>query len=124
MVTGSWSATAAPTSTSAPDPTEYGDGTGWGGAVGWLLFAGVVTSVPLLLFAAAARRLRLIELGLMQYIAPILQFALGVFWFHEDMPPERWVGFTLVWVALVVFTVEALHHRRRQLRLVAESSAV
>lgn len=91
-----------------------------------LLFTttGVVTAIPLLLFGAAATRVSLVALGLLQYLAPIIQFALGVFLFEEDMPPERWVGFTLVWVALVVFTVEALHHRQRQLRLVAEASAI
>ena len=65
----------------------------------------------------------MVTLGLLQYLAPILQFALGVSWFHEDMPAGRWVGFALVWLALVVFTVEALNHRRRQLRLTAEASA-
>ena len=58
-----------------------------------------------------------------QYLAPIIQFALGVLLFHEPMPTGRWIGFSLVWLALVIFTVEALGHRRRQLRLVAEASA-
>lgn len=71
-----------------------------------LLSAGVVTAVPLLLFAAAARRLPLTVLGLTQYIAPILQFLIGVFFFKEDMPAARWLGFSLVWVALVVLTVD------------------
>ena len=62
-------------------------------------------------------------LGLLQYLAPVLQFALGVLWFHEDMPTGRWVGFALVWVALVIFTVEAVNHRRRQLRLTVEAMA-
>ncbi|MDX6372274.1 MAG: chloramphenicol-sensitive protein RarD, partial [Nocardioidaceae bacterium] len=62
--------------------------------------------------------------GLLQYLAPIIQFALGVLYFHEDMPPGRWVGFVLVWVALVMFTYEANNHRRRQLRLTALASAV
>lgn len=84
---------------------------------------GIVTAVPLMLFGAAAIRVPMVTLGLLQYLAPIIQFALGVALFHEDMPAGRWIGFTLVWVALVVFTVEALNHRRRQLRLVAEASA-
>jgi chloramphenicol-sensitive protein RarD len=90
-----------------------------------LLFTttGIVTAIPLLLFGAAAIRVSMVSLGLLQYLAPIIQFALGVFLFHEDMPPGRWVGFGLVWVALAVFTVEALNHRRRQLRLVAQASA-
>ncbi|PUA83096.1 EamA family transporter RarD [Nocardioides currus] len=90
-----------------------------------LLFTttGIVTAIPLMLFGAAAIRVPLVALGLLQYLAPIIQFALGVLVFHEDMPSGRWVGFGLVWVALVVFTVETINHRRRQLRLVTEASA-
>lgn len=75
--------------------------------------AGVVTAVPLLLFAAAARRLPLTVMGFIQYLAPLLQFAFGVAVMGEPMPPERWLGFALVWLALVVLTVDALRHRRR-----------
>lgn len=91
-----------------------------------LLFttAGLITTVPLLCFGAAAIRLPMVTLGLLQYLAPIFQFALGVFLFHEAMPPGRWIGFALVWIALVVFTTEAINHRRRQLRLVAEAAAM
>ena len=71
-----------------------------------LLAAGVVTAVPLLFFAAAARRLPLTYMGLIQYFAPILQFLVGVFVLLEPMPPERWVGFALVWVALVLLTTD------------------
>lgn len=85
--------------------------------------AGIVTAVPLMLFGAAANRVPMVTLGLLQYLAPIIQFILGVALFREDMPAGRWIGFALVWLALVVFTVEALNHRRRQLRLVAEASA-
>jgi chloramphenicol-sensitive protein RarD len=87
-----------------------------------LLFAstGVVTAVPLICFGGAAIRVSMVTLGLLQYLAPILQFALGVLYFHEDMPAGRWAGFLLVWVALVIFTVESLRHRRRTLRLTAE----
>jgi len=84
-----------------------------------LCSAGIVTAIPLICFSAAATRVSMVTLGLLQYLAPILQFALGVFYFHEDMPTGRWVGFVLVWVALVIFTVEANSHRRRQLRLTA-----
>ncbi|MBF4162514.1 EamA family transporter RarD [Nocardioides acrostichi] len=83
------------------------------------LTTGVVTAIPLLLFGAATTRVPLSTLGLLQYLAPILQFALGVLWFGEHMPLARWIGFVLVWIALVVFTVEALGHRRRHLRLTA-----
>jgi chloramphenicol-sensitive protein RarD len=63
-------------------------------------------------------------LGLLQYLAPTLQFALGVFVFHEPMPLPRLLGYVLVWAALAVFTVEAVQHRRRQLRLTAEAAAL
>ena len=109
---------------------------GWLGAAGGssfgqhglghaLLFltTGIVTAVPLICFGAAAVRVSMVSLGLLQYLAPILQFGLGVFWFHEDMPTGRWAGFLLVWVALALFTVEAVNHRRRQLVLAAEAAA-
>lgn len=87
-----------------------------------LMSAGIVTAIPLICFGAAATRVSMVTLGLLQYLAPILQFGLGVLWFHEDMPAGRWAGFVLVWVALVLFTVEAVNHRRRQLRLTAVAS--
>ena len=89
-----------------------------------LLFmsAGVVTAVPLLCFGAAATRIPMVTLGLLQYLTPVLQFACGVLIFGEQMPPARWAGFALVWLALAVFTVEALRHRRRQLRLAVDAS--
>jgi chloramphenicol-sensitive protein RarD len=71
-----------------------------------LLSAGVVTAVPLLFFAAAARRLPLTLVGLTQYLAPLLQFILGVAVLGEDMPVERWIGFALVWLALIVLTID------------------
>ena len=67
---------------------------------------GVVTAVPLLLFAAAARRLTLVAIGLTQFLAPVLQFVFGVFVLGEAMTLGRWVGFALVWVALIVLTVD------------------
>jgi chloramphenicol-sensitive protein RarD len=66
----------------------------------------------------------MVTLGLLQYLAPILQFLLGVLWFHEAMSTGRWIGFALVWVALAIFTVESVRHRRRQLRLATETVAV
>ena len=89
-----------------------------------LMSAGLVTAVPLLCFGAAAIRVPMVTLGLLQYLAPILQFLLGVLWFHEAMSTGRWIGFALVWVALAIFTVESVRHRRRQLRLAAEAVAV
>lgn len=78
-----------------------------------LMTAGIATTVPLLLFGAAAIRLPLVVLGVLQYLAPVIQFLLGVTYFGEQMPPERWAGFALVWLALVVFTVDVVRHSRR-----------
>ena len=85
---------------------------------------GLITAVPLMLFGAAAIRVSMVSLGLLQYLAPTIQFALGLLVFDEEMPASRWIGFGLVWLALVIFTVEALNHRHRQLRLMAHASAV
>ncbi len=71
-----------------------------------LLSAGVVTALPLLAFAAAARRLPLVYMGLIQYLTPVLQFVFGAFVLHEAMPTERWLGFGLVWVALIVLSID------------------
>lgn len=73
-----------------------------------LVASGVATAVPLLLFAGAANRIPLTGLGITQYLAPTLQFALGVLLFHEAMPAARLAGFGLVWCALVIFTWDAL----------------
>ncbi|GAA3763958.1 EamA family transporter RarD [Microbacterium kribbense] len=78
-----------------------------------LLMAGVVTAVPLLLFAAATRRAPLSLVGLLQFLNPILQFVIGAAILHEDMPLERWIGFALVWVALIVLTIDSLIAVRR-----------
>lgn len=84
------------------------------GHVALLVLTGPVTAVPLLLFGAAARRIPLTTLGTLQYLAPTLQFLLGVVVYGEVMPAERWVGFGLVWVALVVFTVDLVRSRPRR----------
>jgi chloramphenicol-sensitive protein RarD len=84
---------------------------------------GIVTAIPLICFGAAATRVSMVSLGLLQYLAPILQFGLGVLVFREDMPTGRWVGFGLVWIALCLFTFELVNHRRRQLQLTVESSS-
>ncbi|UAJ78703.1 EamA family transporter RarD [Leifsonia sp. ZF2019] len=70
--------------------------------------AGVVTAVPLLFFAAASRRLPLVYMGFVQYITPLIQFLVGVFVLHEAMPPERWLGFGIVWLALVVLSADMI----------------
>jgi chloramphenicol-sensitive protein RarD len=71
-----------------------------------LVLSGVITAVPLLLFASASRRLPLVTMGLVQFLAPVLQFIVGVGIQHEAMPPERWIGFGLVWIALVVLVAD------------------
>ncbi|MGK3954280.1 EamA family transporter RarD [Microbacterium sp. I2] len=85
---------------------------GWGHAV-LLSLAGVITAVPLLFFAAGARRVSLTVIGLLQFVAPILQFIIGAWVLGEPMPVERWIGFALVWVALTVLTVDSVVHARR-----------
>ncbi|WP_374230821.1 EamA family transporter RarD [Humibacter sp. RRB41] len=75
---------------------------------------GIITAVPLLLFAAASRRLPLVVMGFIQYFAPVLQFLVGVVLLHEQMPLERWFGFALVWVALIVLTVDMVVAVRRE----------
>ena len=74
--------------------------------LGWLLLAGPFTAIPLLLFAAGARRIPLATLGILQYISPSLQFALGVWVFHEAFEPARLAGFVLIWAALCVYSLE------------------
>lgn len=78
-----------------------------------LAATGLVTAIPLILFGAAAIRVPLSTLGLLQYLAPVFQFVLGILYFHEAMPPERWAGFGLVWLALTLLTWDALRTSRR-----------
>lgn len=86
---------------------------GWGN-VALLVGTGVVTAIPLLLFGAAATRLSLTTIGLLQYLGPALQFILGLVVFGEEMTGPRWIGFVLVWSALVLFTTDAVQNRRRR----------
>jgi len=79
-----------------------------------LLLAGAITAIPLLFFSAGARRTSLTVVGILQFIAPIMQFLTGVLILHEPMPFERWIGFGLVWVAIAVFAVDSLLASRRQ----------
>ena len=81
--------------------------------LGWLLLGGPLTAGTLLLFAAGARRIPMATLGLMQYVSPSLQFALGVWIFHEPFDPARMLGFVLIWSALAVYSVEGLWTSRR-----------
>ncbi|HEV2888454.1 MAG TPA: EamA family transporter RarD [Jatrophihabitans sp.] len=89
-----------------------------------LVGTGAVTAGPLLLFGAAARRLPLTSIGLLQYLAPMLQFAVGVGLRHEPMPPARLLGFVLVWIALVVLTADALTRRHRAVELARAAEAI
>jgi len=93
-----------------------GTGSFFGNGVGHsllLMAAGPVTAAPLLLFGVAAQRIPLTTLGILQYLTPGLQMVWGVVFMHEVMPPSRWIGFALIWVALVVFTTDALVRARR-----------
>lgn len=79
-----------------------------------VLSVGIATAVPLLLFAAGARRLPLVYLGLTQYLSPVLQLLVGVFVLREPMPPARWIGFAIVWLALILLTTDMFWHGTRQ----------
>ena len=83
------------------------------GHVALTVLCGPLTAIPLLLFAGAAQRLPLVTLGLLQYLTPAMQMTWGVVVGHEPMPPARWLGFALIWVALAVFTVDAVARSRR-----------
>ncbi|WP_423724274.1 EamA family transporter RarD [Arthrobacter gengyunqii] len=90
----------------------------------WLLAAsGIITAVPLIFFGAAARRLPLSTVGMLQYLAPTLQFIIALAVFKETMPPERWVGFGLIWMALVILTADMMGGPRRNRLLRAAAAA-
>ncbi len=85
--------------------------TGWG--IGLLLILlGPVTTLPLLAFGAAATRIPLSTLGLMQYFTPTFIFLVGIFIFNEQMTTARWFGFALIWVGLVIFSADAIRAAR------------
>ena len=79
-----------------------------------IVTSGLVTAVPLLLFAGAAQRVPLATIGLLQYLTPVIQFLYGVFVNHEPMPASRLLGFGLIWLALVVFSADMLRRTRRR----------
>jgi chloramphenicol-sensitive protein RarD len=83
--------------------------------LGWLLLAGPLTAIPLLLFAAGARRIPLATMGLLQYISPSLQMLLGVWLYGEPFEPARAIGFYLIWAALAVYSAEGLWRMQRRL---------
>jgi chloramphenicol-sensitive protein RarD len=82
----------------------------------WVVASGVITAIPLLFFAGAANRISLSAIGLLQYLAPILQLLVGVVIFREPMPVGRLVGFALVWLALGVFTWDGIQNARSNSR--------
>lgn len=92
------------------------------GLLGLLALSGVLTAIPLLLFAGGARRVPLSTIGLLQYITPVMQLGIGVLVFGEPMPPVRLAGFALVWLALAVFSADGLRSAGRS-RALARSRA-
>lgn len=102
---------------------SHGSG-GFAGGWGWgvdalLVFGGALTALPLIGFAYAVRRVRLSVVGLMQYIAPTIQFLLGVLFFNEAFDRDRATGFVFIWIALAIFAGEGLWRARRQAALPA-----
>ena len=83
-----------------------------GGTIVLLVLLGPITAIPLLAFGGAATRIPLSTLGLMQYLTPVFQFLLGVFVFGESMSTTRWLGFLLVWLSLVIMSVDGLRNAR------------
>jgi len=90
-------------------------GDGRYGLVGWLLLAGPITAVPLLLFAAGARRIPFATLGILQYVGPSLQLLIGVWIYGEAFEPAKLAAYSLIWLGFAVFSVESLW-RWRSLR--------
>jgi chloramphenicol-sensitive protein RarD len=86
-------------------------GHSWGLTV-LLMSAGAVTAIPLLLFNGSTNRLPFTTIGLLQYITPTLQFSVGVWIRHEDMPTARWIGFLIIWVALTTLAFDLVKSSR------------
>jgi chloramphenicol-sensitive protein RarD len=102
LVLGVWMANGSSTFPAADATTNF-----------WLIAAGPITAIPLLLFAAGARRISLTTLGLLQYIGPTIQLALGLWLFHEPFSAERLIGFILIWLALALYSAEGWWRSRR-----------
>jgi chloramphenicol-sensitive protein RarD len=77
-----------------------------------LIGGGAVTAIPLLLFNGSTNRLPLTLVGLLQYITPTIQFCIGVWYYHEDMPAARWAGFLIIWVALMSLALDLIRSSR------------
>jgi chloramphenicol-sensitive protein RarD len=93
---------------------QFGANGFWGAA--GLIFFGVMTAVPLILFGSAAKYLPLSTVGLLQYMTPTIQFILALVVFREDMPPARWVGFVIVWIGLAFLTTDMLRQAQKSVR--------
>ncbi len=81
-----------------------------------MMLAGPVTAIPLLWFAAATARVKLSTMGMLQYVAPVLQFLLGWLYIGEQMPPGRWAGFIIIWIAMAIFMLDMAGQARRTYR--------
>ncbi|MBM7844877.1 EamA family transporter RarD [Herpetosiphon giganteus] len=81
--------------------------------------AGIVTAIPLLLFAAGARQIPMTTLGLLQYINPTMQFSLGVLLYHEPISGAKLIGFAIIWIALALYSLESYLHRGQPTKLAA-----
>jgi chloramphenicol-sensitive protein RarD len=104
-----------------PHPTFTGHGADH---IALLVGAGIVTAIPLMMFNSSATRVPLTVIGMLQYLAPILQFLIGLLVQHEAMPASRWVGFLLVWAALVILSVDAVRAARSNRRRAREPEPV
>ncbi|MBC9956267.1 EamA family transporter RarD [Yimella sp. cx-51] len=89
----------------------------------WLASSGIATAIPLLLFAAAAARVPLVTIGLLQFITPVLQLLCAVLFLDEHLPAARWVGFGIVWVALIVLSIDSIASGSRSRRLARAATA-
>lgn len=87
-----------------------------------LVIVGIITAIPLLMFAAASRRLPLVTIGLIQYLTPVIQFIIGYVFLHEAMPAVQWIGFGCVWLALLVLSVDIIG-RARSVRRTSATAA-
>lgn len=98
---------------------QQGGAGDWGQMDGLTIFllvlSGVVTAVPLLLFSAAARLIPLSSIGILQYVAPVCQFLIGVFLYNEPFSQQQLIGFSFIWLALIVYSVEGVMHNRKQI---------
>lgn len=98
--------------------------------VGWstrilLLLCGIVTAVPLLFFASGAKEIPLVTIGLLQYITPTIQFLVGVLLFGESFTKTNAIGFAIIWLSLIIFSVESLiHYRQTRPRLTSAENSL